>query len=264
MSRISDKFAELRNLNKKALITFVTAGDPDIKTTTGIIKEMVFCGADIVEIGIPDSNPVAEGPVIQRANCRALKNKINLCDVFCMVEELRLSINNPLIFLLYYNSILQYGTDKFFHDCASKGVDGLIIPDLPYEEQSEIEAPASANSIDIISIVAPTSKDRIEQIVRNAKGFLYCVSSLGVTGVRSEFKTNFDEFFQYISRYAKIPKAIGFGISTPEHVEMLRDYCDGLIIGSALVEKIEQSMDGDEAVKNAGEFTRLLRKALDG
>jgi tryptophan synthase alpha chain len=263
MNRISHKFAELGNLNKKALITFVTAGDPDLKTTGKIIKEMVNCGADIVEIGVPYSDPIAEGPVIQRANSRALRNNINIKSIFGMVEELRSQVNIPLLFLLYYNSMLQYGLEKFFHDCAIWGIDGVIIPDLPFEEREEAEVPASACSIDIISIVTPTSKDRIEQIVKDARGFLYCVSSLGVTGVRKEFKTDFDEFFTYIDRYTKIPKAIGFGITTPEHAAILKNYCDGLIIGSAIVAKIEQSRDGDEAVKNAGDLTRLFRNVLD-
>ncbi|MCX7711540.1 MAG: tryptophan synthase subunit alpha, partial [Clostridia bacterium] len=178
-------------------------------------------------------------------------------------KEMRGVVSVPLVYLLYYNCILQYGTEKFFTDCAESGIDGLIIPDLPYEERDEIEEVASRYPVDLITLVAPTSKDRIEQVVKNARGFLYCVSSLGVTGVRSNFDTNFEEFFSDINKYAPIPTAIGFGISTPDHVRQLKHYSDGLIVGSAIVRQVERSANKDEAVLNVGSFVRSLREAMD-
>lgn len=263
MSRIQAKFKELKDKNQKALITFLTAGDPTLDVTIRIVKEMESRGADVIELGIPYSDPIAEGPVIQQANARALKNNINIKDIMEMVREIRKEVTVPLLYLLYFNCILQYGPEKFFAECSKSGLDGVIIPDLPYEEQGEIEDVAYKYSIDIISLVSPTSKERIETIAKNAKGFLYCVSSLGVTGVRKDFDTDFEEFFSYVNKVTDIPKALGFGISTTEHIYQLRKYCDGLIVGSAIVKKIGESASGEEAVKNVGEYVASLRKALD-
>ncbi|MFZ5987168.1 MAG: tryptophan synthase subunit alpha [Bacillota bacterium] len=263
MNRISGKFDELREMNKKALITFVTAGDPTLDATIRIVKEMEQKGADIIELGIPYSDPIAEGPVIQLANSRALKNDIKIKDIMNMVSEIRKEVKVPLVYLLYYNCILQYGPDRFFQDCVQSGIDGLIIPDLPFEEKQELDEIASRYPVDIITLVSPTSKDRIEKVAKEAQGFLYCVSSLGVTGVRKEFDTDFDEFFSYINKYSKIPKALGFGISTPEHIRELKGYCDGLIVGSAIVRQVEVSRSEDEAVRNVGEFVKALRDAMD-
>ncbi len=263
MSRISDKFNELKEKNKKALITFVTAGDPTLGATIRIVKEMEKCGADIIELGIPYSDPVAEGPVIQLANTRALKNDIKIKDIMNTVSEIRKEVKVPLVYLLYYNCILQYGIERFFEDCVKSGLDALIIPDLPYEEMDELSDISSKYPVDIITLVSPTSKDRMEKVAGNAKGFLYCVSSLGVTGMRSDFDTNFEEFFTYVNKFSKIPKALGFGISTPEQIKQLKGYCDGLIVGSAIVKQVERSANEDEAVKNVGEFVRTLREAMD-
>ncbi|MCX7843300.1 MAG: tryptophan synthase subunit alpha [Clostridia bacterium] len=263
MGRINDKFNELKKINKKALITFITAGDPDLNTTIEIVKEMEAKGADIIELGIPYSDPIAEGPVIQEANARALKNNIKIKDVMEAVREIRKAVSVPLIYLLYFNCILKYGAKRFFEDCIQCGVDGLIIPDLPYEEKGELEDIAAEYALDIIPLVAPTSGDRIENIARNASGFLYCVSSLGVTGVRNDFGTDFEEFFSRINRSCGIPKAIGFGISTPEHIRALKGYCDGLIVGSAIVKLVGSSSCPAEAVKNVGEFVNSLRQAMD-
>lgn len=263
MSKIGEKFDELKKEGKKALITFVTAGDPDLDTTGRLVRMMEAKGSDIIELGIPYSDPIAEGPVIQAANARAMKNGIKIKDIFQAVGELKKDIKVPIVFLLYYNCMLQYGMVKFFEDCVRYGVDGLIIPDLPYEEKEEISEIAANYPVDIISMVAPTSKERIENIVKDARGFLYCVSSLGVTGMRNSFSTDFDEFFSYIDRYSKIPKAIGFGISKPEHVQMLKGYCDGLIIGSAIVKLVEGSSSSDEAVQKVGDYISMMRKAID-
>lgn len=264
MSRIEKKFNELKELNQKALITFITAGDPTLDATKALAAEMQEKGADIIELGIPYSDPIAEGPVIQKANERALKNKIKIKDVMKAVKEMRETVTVPLVFLLYYNCILQYGAEKFFEDCTKAGIDGLIIPDLPYEERDEIQGTADKYPVDLITLVAPTSKDRIEKAVKNAKGFLYCVSSLGVTGVRNTFETDFEEFFAYINKHTAIPKALGFGISTPEHIRKLKRYCEGLIVGSAIVKLVEKSNGPDEAAYTVGAYVKSLREALDG
>lgn len=263
MNRIDDKFAELKKMGKKALITFVTAGDPDIQTTKDIVKEMVLKGADIIELGVPFSDPVAEGPVIQAANVRALFKGLKIKEIMAAIEELRREVYVPILYLLYFNSILQYDAARFFQDCRAAGVDGVIIPDLPFEERDEIERFADANGIIIITLVSPASVKRIEMISRDAKGFLYCVSSLGVTGVRKDFNTDFNEFFSYINRATEIPKALGFGISSVEQVKALKEYCDGIIIGSAIVKMMENSVDPSAAVKEIGIFVEQLRKALD-
>ncbi|MCX8130171.1 MAG: tryptophan synthase subunit alpha [Clostridia bacterium] len=263
MNRIDQRFAELRKQNRKALITFITAGDPDLNTTRRLVKEMEEKGADIIELGIPYSDPIAEGPVIQRANARALGNGIKIKDIMETVREIRRDVKVPILYLLYFNCIFQYGPEKFFTDCRSCGVDGLIIPDLPYEEQGELDDLAVMYNVHLITLVTPTSKDRIEKISKNSKGFLYCVSSLGVTGIRSEFGTDFDEFFSYVNRVAEIPKAIGFGISNAEHIRKLKNYCDGLIIGSAIVKLVENGKNADQAVNNVGSFVQELRSAMD-
>jgi len=263
MGRIENKFDELKKAGKKALITFVTAGDPDIDTTVRLVEEMERRGADIVELGVPYSDPIAEGPVIQAANERALSKGIKIKDIMAAVREMRVSVKVPLLYLLYFNCILQYGPDMFFRDCAGAGIDGVIIPDLPFEERDEIEGVAEKYGIVDITLVSPVSNERIQRIAKSARGFIYCVSSLGVTGVRNGFKTDFERFFSYINAASDIPKAIGFGISTPEHVGMLKGYCDGLIVGSAIVKRIAGSPNPDEAVGNVGGYTLELRAALD-
>lgn len=263
MSRIDDKFVELKKQGKKALITFVTAGDPDLFTTCEIVKEMVNQGADIIELGIPFSDPIAEGPVIQAANVRALSKGIKLNDIMGAVGKLRLEVDIPILYLLYFNSILQYGLERFFVECAEAGVDGLIIPDLPFEEKDEIDEIANKAGVTVITLVSPVSQDRTIEIAKNAKGFLYCVSSLGVTGVRKDFNTNFEDFFSYVNKATEIPKALGFGISTPQHVSMLKKYCDGLIVGSAVVKKVEESTSPADAIKRVGVYVKELRLALD-
>jgi len=263
MNRIEDAFKKLKAKSRKGLITFVTAGDPDLTTTVKLVCEMEKQGADIIELGIPYSDPIAEGPTIQAANERALRHAIKIDDVMGAVVEMRKTVKAPLLFLLYYNCVLQYGPRRFFQACLDSGVDGLIIPDLPFEERAELDNLVSDFPVAVISMVAPTSKERIQNICAQAEGFLYCVSSLGVTGVRSDFKTDFKEFFSYINRYCHIPKALGFGISTPEQVADLKQYCDALIVGSAIVRRVGESKNPEEAARRVGEFTAELRSALD-
>lgn len=263
MSRIESAFTKRKENGQKALVTFITAGDPDLEATRQLVLEMEKQGADIVELGIPYSDPIAEGPVIQRANERALKNSIKLRNIFDLVSSLRHDTQLPIVFLLYFNCILQYAPERFFAECRLAGVDGVIIPDLPFEEKMEIKNIAESEGVDIISLVSPTSKERVVRIAGDARGFLYCVSSLGVTGMRSSFHTNFDEFFSFINASTKVPTALGFGISTPEQIAQLRGYSDGLIVGSAIVKKVEESSSCEDAVKKVGEFVKSLRTALD-
>jgi len=262
MNRIERTFNEIKSSGKKAYIPFVTAGDPNIETTAKIIKGMAGNGASIIEIGIPFSDPMAEGPVIQAANLRADGTSLEM--IWEMVEKLRAEgFETPLVYLMYYNQILSYGVETFFKNCNESGVDGIIVPDLPIEEKWEIVDEAEKYDVIPISLVAPTSKDRIEKIVKDAKGFVYCVSSLGVTGVRNNFDTNFEDFFAEISKHTSIPKALGFGISTPQQASELKKYCDGIIVGSALVNLIAQTEGDDNKVAAAINFTRKMYKAIN-
>jgi len=263
MGRIEDRFLILKEQGKKALITFVTAGDPDLGTTVRIVKEMEKQGADIIELGVPYSDPIAEGPVIQAANERALSKGIKVRDIMASVKTMREDVKVPLLYLLYFNSILRYGPAAFFKDCAEVGIDGVIIPDLPYEERWEIEEFADNFGVVIITLISPVSEERVEKIAKEAKGFVYCVSSLGVTGVRKDFDTDFNRFFSIVNKATKIPKALGFGVSTPEHIKALKGYCDGLIVGSAIVKLVGSSLNPDEAVKKVGSYINELRTAMD-
>jgi len=260
MNRIDVKFADLKSKGKKALITFITAGDPDLTTTESLVLEMEKAGADIIELGVPFSDPVAEGPIIQAASARSLKNNTNLNDIFNLVVSLREKTNVPILLMMYLNCIYNYGKDNFFAMCAKSGIDGVIVPDMPFEERSELSSEAHKYGIYSISLVAPTSNDRIKAIAEQSEGFLYCVSSIGVTGTRSSFNTNFDEFFSQIDLHVKIPTAIGFGISTPEQVAALKKYADGIIVGSAIVKIVGQY--GKKSVEPVCDFVRSLKAEL--
>lgn len=260
MNRIDEKFIELKAKNEKALITFVTAGDPDIETTEKLVLEMVAAGADIIELGVPFSDPVAEGPVIEAASARALLNGVNLYDIFLLVKKLRVKTDVPILLMMYLNSIFRFGKERFFALCRESGIDGVIVPDMPFEEKGEIAEEAKKAGVYSISLVAPTSKDRIKMIAEASEGFLYCVSSLGVTGQRSSFSTNFEEFFTLINQYSKVPAALGFGISTAEQVRALKEYSDGIIVGSAIVKIVGEY--GRDSMKPVYEFVKGLKLAL--
>ncbi len=260
MNRIEIALSELKNKNEKALIPFVTAGDPDLETTERLVLEMFDSGADIIEIGVPFSDPVAEGKVIQSASLRSLKQGTNLNGIFAMVESLRKKTDKPLLLMMYVNTIFRFGTEKFFELCREKGIDGVIVPDLPYEEKAEIAPYAEKNGIISISLVAPTSHQRIANIASEAKGFLYCVSSTGVTGTRSKFTTNFDEFFGEIKKSCRVPAMVGFGISNPEQAAKMSGYCDGVIVGSAIVKIVAEY--GKNSAQKVGEFVKSLKAAL--
>lgn len=255
MSNIANAFK-----NGKAFIPFVTCGDPDLETTAKIVREAVANGADLVELGIPFSDPTAEGPVIQGANIRALKAETTTDKVFDLVRDLRKDVTIPLVFMTYANVVFSYGGEKFISTCAEIGIDGIILPDLPYEEKEEFQPICDKYGVDLISMIAPTSANRIAMIAKEAKGFLYVVSSLGVTGARSEIKTDIKSLVDIVRANSDIPCAIGFGISTPEQAKAMADISDGAIVGSAVVRIIEQY--GKDAPKYVGEFVGKMKSVL--
>ena len=260
--RIRETFEKRKNSGQKALVTYIVSGDYGYETTKENIRAMVRAGADIIEIGVPFSDPIAEGIVIQEASQHSLSQGTTLKGMFQMVKELREEIKEtPFVMMMYLNSIYRFGTKKFFDLCTECGIDGVIVPDMPYEEKDEIQGEATAHRVDNISLVTPTSHDRISMIAGDAEGFLYCVSSIGVTGTRSEFTTDFDSFFDVNKKNSEIPCAVGFGISGPEQAKTMSQYCDGVIVGSAIVKLISQH--GTESPKHVYEFTHSLRKALD-
>lgn len=235
MSKIQKAFE-----NGKAFIGFVTGGDPSIEKSCELILNMAESGADLIEIGIPFSDPIAEGPVIQEANIRALAAGADTEAMFRIVETVRRQIETPLVFLTYLNPVFKYGYERFFARCERVGLDGIIIPDLPFEEKGELAGIAESHHIDVISLIAPTSADRIKKIAADAKGFLYIVSSMGVTGMRSEIKTDLASIIETVRSVSKIPMAVGFGISTPEQAHQISKLADGVIVGSAIVKLVEQ------------------------
>lgn len=246
--------------NKKAFIGFLTAGDPDADSTVKFILEMERAGADLIEIGIPFSDPTAEGVVIQEANIRALKNGMTTDGVFEIVQRVRETSKLPLAFMTYLNPVFHYGYDKFFARCEELGVGAIIIPDLPYEEKTEVEEPAAAHNVHVISMIAPTSEERIQSIAGEAYGFIYVVSSMGVTGVRSEIKTDLTSIVASIRKVTDTPCAIGFGISTPEQAQKMASISDGAIVGSAIVKLIARY--GAQAAPELYEYVRSMKQAV--
>lgn len=255
MSNIASAFA-----NGKAFIPFVTCGDPDLETTAALVRTMAEAGADLIELGIPFSDPTAEGPVIQGANMRALAGGVTTDKIFDMVRDLRRDITVPMVFMTYANVVFTYGTERFISVCRDIGMDGLILPDLPFEEKDEFAPVCRAYGIDIISLVAPTSADRIAMIAREAEGFLYVVSSLGVTGTRSEITTDLASIIRVVRENTSIPCAIGFGISTPEQARKMAALSDGVIVGSAIVRLVEQY--GREAVPYVREYVAEMKTVV--
>ena len=235
MSNISKAFK-----NTKAFIPFLTGGDPTIDKTEEYIYKMVEAGADIIEIGIPFSDPIAEGPVIQEANIRALKNGATPERIFEMVERVRTKTQVPIVFLTYLNPVFNYGYDKFFARCKKAGVDGIIIPDMPFEEKGELQEFTEKYDLKLISLIAPTSQERIQMIAKEAEGFIYVVSSLGVTGVRDTITTDVGQIIDMIRQVTDVPTAVGFGINKPEQVHQYTQIADGAIVGSAIVRLVAQ------------------------
>ena len=254
-----NKIAEIFK-NKKCLITYLTAGDPDIEKTAQYIISMAKNGADLIEIGIPFSDPTAEGEVIQNAMTRALKNGITIDDIFEAVGKVKKVIGVPLVFMTYINPVFNYGYDKFFKKCKETGISGIIVADMPYEEQGEIREFAMQNEISIITLIAPTSKERIKMLAQKAEGFIYLVSSLGVTGVRNEITTDIGGIISEIKKVSNVPAAVGFGISTVQQVKEMTKYADGAIVGSAIVKIISEQ--NENTVQKLSEYVSSLKKAV--
>ena len=255
MSKINKAFEK-----GKAFIPFFTCGDPDTETTKAAIRAAVENGADLIELGIPFSDPTAEGPVIQGANLRALKGGITTDKVFELVKDLRTDVKVPFVFMTYANVVYSYGAEEFIKTCAEIGVDGIILPDLPYEEKDEFDDICNKNNVDLISMIAPTSKNRIAMIAKEAKGFIYVVSSLGVTGVRSEINTDLEAMVKLIRENTNVPCAIGFGISKPEQAKKMSSISDGAIVGSAIIKLLEEH--GKNAAKYVGEYVKSMKLAM--
>lgn len=246
--------------NGKAFIAFITCGDPDLDTTAAAVRAAADNGADLIELGIPFSDPTAEGPVIQGANFRALKDGITTDKIFTFVKNLRQDVHVPMVFMTYANVVFSYGTERFLSTCRDIGIDGLILPDLPYEEKDEFLPLCQEYGVDLISLIAPTSENRIAMIAREAQGFLYIVSSLGVTGTRSEIKTDLASIVKVVRENTNIPCAIGFGISTPEQARKMAELSDGAIVGSAIVKLLERY--GRDAPEHIGEYVKSMKDAL--
>lgn len=246
--------------NGKAFIAFVTCGDPDLETTAKVVRAAVENGADLIELGIPFSDPTAEGPVIQGANLRALRGGITTDKIFAFVKELRRDVKVPMVFMNYANVVFSYGAEKFISTCRDIGIDGLILPDLPFEEKEEFLPTCRQYGVDLISLIAPTSENRISMIAREAEGFIYIVSSLGVTGTRNEIRTDLSSIVKVVRENTKVPCAIGFGISTPEQAKKMADISDGAIVGSAIVKLIEKY--GTDAPEHVAEYVKSMKDAI--
>lgn len=246
---------------KKAFIAFITGGDPDMETTEALIPKMAEAGADLIEIGIPFSDPVAEGPVIQAADERALQAGATTDKLFAMVKRVREKTDVALVFMTYMNPVYSYGTEKFMQKCAECGIDGIIVPDVPYEEREELDNLCESAGVARIAMIAPTSKERIHMIAAQAKGFLYCVSSLGVTGVRKEITTNISKMIEQVKQVSALPCAIGFGIATPRQAYELAACSDGVIVGSAIVKLAAEY--GKDCIPHVCDYIRSMKEAVE-
>lgn len=255
MSKIKAAFA-----NGKAFIAFITCGDPDLETTAAAVRAAVENGADLIELGIPFSDPTAEGPVIQGANLRALNGGVTTDRIFEFVRTLRQDVTVPMVFMTYANVVFSYGAERFISICQEIGIDGLILPDLPFEEKEEFLPLCHQYDVDLVSLIAPTSENRIAMIAKEAEGFLYIVSSLGVTGTRSEIKTDLESIVKVVRENTDIPCAIGFGISTPEQARQMASLADGAIVGSAIIKLLEKH--GKEAPAYIGTYVNAMKSAL--
>ena len=255
MSRIEKAFE-----HGKAFIAFVTCGDPDLETTERIICSMEEAGADLIELGIPFSDPVAEGPVIQGANVRALAGGVTTDKIFDMVRRVRRKTQVPLVFMTYANVVFSYGVERFVKTAVEIGMDGLILPDVPFEEKEEFSSICREYGLDYISLAAPTSRQRVAEIAKDADGFVYCVSSLGVTGMRSKISASAGELATQVRKYTDKPTAIGFGITTPQQAAEMAEYADGVIVGSAIVNLVAQH--GRQAAPYVAKYVKSMKEVL--
>lgn len=255
MSRITAAFD-----HGKAFIAFITCGDPDLDTTKALIETIATAGADLIELGIPFSDPTAEGLVIQGANQRALDNGVTTDAIFRMIREVRENVSIPMVFMTYANVVFSYGTERFLRNAADIGMDGLILPDVPYEEKADFAPAFADHGLDLISLVAPTSKERAAMIAKEATGFVYCASSLGVTGVRNEITADVGAMIKLIRENTDVPAAIGFGISTPEQAAAMAEIADGVIVGSAIVKLVENH--GKDAIPYVYDYVKAMKSAI--
>ncbi len=262
MNRIEAKFKELEKKRRTTLIPFITAGDPDLKTTKELVLEMERRGADIIELGIPFSDPIADGPTIQAAGIRAMKHKISLENILELVKDLRKKTEVPLVLMTYYNLFFNYGIEKFVIQARENGVDGVIAADLPIEEASELKRYARKNNLDTIFLASPTSPpQRLKLIAKETRGFIYYVSLTGVTGARKKLPEDLIFSLKRVKRFTKKPIAVGFGISKPEHIRKIRRYADGAVVGSAIISVIEKNLKSKDLVKKVGDFVERLAQA---
>lgn len=255
MSKIAEAF-----VNGKAFIPFITCGDPDLETTAAVVRAAAANGADLIELGIPFSDPTAEGPVIQGANLRALQGGVTTDKVFGLVKELRRDVTIPMVFMTYANVVFSYGAERFMQNCKNVGINGIILPDLPFEEKEEFLDVCRANEVDLISLIAPTSENRIAMIAKEAEGFIYIVSSLGVTGTRSEIRTDLKSIVDVVRQNTSVPCAIGFGISRPDQAKDMAAISDGAIVGSAIIKLLAQY--GRQAAPYVGEYVKAMKDAV--
>ena len=259
MNRIDKKFKQLKKKRKKAFVAFIMAGDPSLSITKKLVFELEKSGADIIELGVPFSDPLADGPTIQKASERALKNRINIDSVSNLVRNIRLRTQIPIVFLTYYNLIYRYGLEKFVHKAKTSGVDGIIIPDLPPEESQELRQMARKEDFSAIHLAAPTSsRERLRKISDASAGFIYYVSLTGTTGTRKKLPKELSGSLREIKRITKKPICVGFGISTPEQVKAISKLADGVIVGSAIIKVIEKNIGKSDLVKKAGKFVKHL------
>lgn len=264
MSRIKNTFNRLKKKNEKALIPYIMAGDPDLATTKALVLEMEKAGCDIIELGAPFSDPLADGPTIQKAALRSLKNHTSVADVLGLVAEVRKESSIPLILMTYYNLIFKYGEERFVHDAAAAGLDGLILPDLPPEEAGTLMPLAKKSGLDTIFLLAPTSTDdRIKLVSRVSQGFIYYVSLTGVTGARLALQNSIEDALKDIKAVSDKPIGVGFGISTPDQAAQMAHWgADGVIVGSALVKVIEENLDSPELVAKVSAFVKDLKQGV--
>ena len=244
----------------KAFVAFITCGDPDLQTTAACVRAAVEGGADLIELGIPFSDPTAEGPVIQAANERALKGGVTTDKIFDLVVDLRRDVTVPMVFMTYANVVYSYGIERFCDRCVETGIDGMILPDVPFEEKEEFAPACRARGLDFVSLIAPTSENRVAMIAREAEGFLYIVSSMGVTGVRSEITTDIGAMVKLVRANTSIPCAVGFGISTPAQAKKMADLSDGAIVGSAIVRLIAEH--GADAPGYVYEYVKSMKEGM--
>jgi len=259
MSRIEKTFADLKRESRRGFIPFITAGDPDLDTTRELIVELDRVGATVIEVGVPFSDPMADGPVIQRASERALRHRFGLTEILQTVAELRRHTEVPIILFSYFNPLLQFGIEKLAREAEHAGVDGILVTDLAPEEAGKFAAMLRAHEIDMIFLVAPTSPDeRLRMVAERASGFIYAVSRTGVTGTRDEMSVEAEKLVSRVRQFSDLPVAVGFGISKPEHVADVWRYADAAVVGSAIVGEIEKAQSAAEAVSMVGRFARLL------